>query len=152
MELIQEKTAHLLSNGNQVLEAVSCAMGSNAGKTRDGSWWLRRRVDCGNTGLVWLKQLWSLAVPPWPSASALCGPYMSLASDFFCWKFPLKGSGNEQECGASVFICKLTLAVSAWWSSGMMSVCVHLSCKSLMVSVLRKQEVEISGCSHPEWL
>lgn len=32
------KTAHLLSNGSQILEAVSCAMGSNAGKKRDGSW------------------------------------------------------------------------------------------------------------------
>lgn len=37
MELIQAKTAYLLSNGSQILEACLCVMGSNAGKKRDGS-------------------------------------------------------------------------------------------------------------------
>lgn len=51
-ELIQVATAHLLSNGNWFLEAVSCAMGSNAGKEgwkmvtvkEGGLWQYRFRV------------------------------------------------------------------------------------------------------------
>lgn len=37
VELIQMKTAHLISNGSQFRGDVSCAMGSDAGK-RDRSW------------------------------------------------------------------------------------------------------------------